>query len=90
MIGQCSNCQRGPLTLPARGLCGACYDKLHPAGTRKKMTPYKRKVNRPNNGEFPKVIMIKAYQTSDDREFGNEIDALRHQLELERERVRKP
>lgn len=81
--GTCKACEKTNITLPAHGLCMACYDVLYPQGTRKKLT---RKKNHQNNGQYPMVIHIKAYKTSDEREFGNEIDALRHQLELERSR----
>ena len=81
----CEHCGRN-MTITARGCCGTCYKILYPPHERRKMTSYKRTKNRPNNGEYPKKVMIPCYETSDGKEWGNEIDALRHQLDIERNR----
>jgi len=72
-------------TIVAKGCCWKCYDTLYPKSERRNNAPYTRK-NRANNGEYPKKVMIPCYETSDHKEWGNEIDALRHQLEIERNR----
>lgn len=78
----CACCGK-EMAIVARGYCGACYARLVPKEERKK---YKRSMDRPNNGEFPKRVLMPIWETSDGTEFGNEIDALRHQLEIERNR----
>lgn len=82
--GKCNCCNRDNMTLPAKGLYGKCYDEIYPKHLRRKTKRYNH--NKPNNGEYPKVEMIKVYVCSDGTEFSGEVDALRHQLELERER----
>ena len=76
MRGTCKNCGRTNMSLPAQGLCGKCYDVLHPPHTRKS---YKRTQNA---ALLPVKKTITIWETSDGKEWGNETDALRHQIEL--------
>lgn len=78
--GTCKECGRENLTLPAYGLCGTCYDKKHPPATRSKHI----RANVAQLLPVKKIIYI--WETTDGTEFGNEVDALRHQIALNEKR----
>jgi hypothetical protein len=80
---KCKHCNR-IMTIVGRGFCGKYYSKLVPKEDRRPIRPYTR--NKSNNGEYPKKVMIPCWETSDGKEWGNEVNALRHQLEIERNR----
>ena len=80
-VKECKSCGR-VLTIVARGMCGKCYTqdrKTNPAKARKHAPVVYMPVK--------KVIAV--WETTDGREWGNEVDALRHQLELNEERRRR-
>ena len=75
--GTCTCCGRD-MTIIARGYCGACY--------KREVTDKKEKIA---GTTWPKVEYIKVYTTSDGQEHGNEVEALRHQLDIERNRGKR-
>lgn len=85
MKGTCKHCYRENMSLPAKGLCGRCYDELHPQKTRK--TKRKRTENPVQLLPVKKLIPI--WECTDGTEFGNEVDALRHQIEINAHGMRK-
>ena len=85
--GTCVKCGTTDKTLPAHNMCYKCYDTTYPPHTRKK-------IGRKNSSQietaiWPRAEMITIYHTSDDVEHGSEIAALKHQLDIDREKLRK-
>lgn len=79
---KCPGCNR-VMAIVAKGLCSKCYNTLYPAAERRK---YRTRVAvaKERDSGFPRKEMIPMWVTSDGKEWGMEIDALRHQLDLER------
>ena len=87
---QCS-CESG-LPIVARGMCKICYDKWYrdnknnPDVTFRKIRSVKRKPKEKKPHDFPRKHIVTVWETSDGREWSDEVEALRHEVELFRKR----
>ena len=84
--GVCSVCSKPEVTLVAREMCWKCYKLLVPQSERKKKV---RKPKPTSTDYFPRKIMIPTWETSDGKEHGCEVTALKHQLDIERTKLLK-
>lgn len=76
-VKECKVCGRTML-IAGRGMCGKCY------AIDRKTTP----LILPPVNYLPIRKVITIWETTDGKEFGNEVDALRHQIDLNYEKRR--
>lgn len=93
--GICVSCEQHK-TIIARGCCYSCYNLHYPKALRKKYMPRgtnkAAKATRTTSVDvtgFPRKQMIPIWTTSDGREWGTEIEAVRHELSIEQEKTSK-
>lgn len=81
--GACAHCGTTDRSLPAHDMCGKCYDLNYPKETRRQQKP---RVSVLVEGTWPRAERITIHHTSDDKEHGSEVEALKWQLDVERAR----
>lgn len=75
---ECKVCSCGTVAV-ARGMCKKCYDKWRLQNLHL-MKPRKKKPK--DLSAYPKPHVITVWECSDGREFSNEVEACRYELDL--------
>jgi len=83
----CISCQTDERPVVARGMCKKCYDAWYKEHKNDPLVKFRRiksgkRVKEKPAHDYPRKHIITVWETSDGREWSQEVEALRHEVEL--------